>query len=446
MMNMNPASTRLHYMTMNDNQTLHTSDTYVRILMFSLILAFYSRIVTAVGVPGVFNFVHYAFFAIIATFVLLNIQTKAAYPIYMMLFLLSGSIALSAVNSGAGAINFVLEFVMLSQPFVLLYIMVNREWSEHHISSLRQFFFVFALINAAFAFVEYFALGLRKDDVKGVFLNMGAGHHVAGAIALSSIIYALTHIKSIKLKAGFILVQLLVTAFVDNKQTLVVFMISLALLTVFNFYSVKRMMIYLLTLSGLVGIVWVMMETVFPQLADWADYDKSFQGLLAKLQVFDIIHSYHQSFKDGLFGLGPGHTVGRLAQIMPDYYGFLSQLGATIHPATSYIWEVQQADWITNSQTGSSMWSLLFSWMGVYGDLGLLGLIIYITMWFFVYRKLCFNNYSKFLVITIVIHGAVFQWMEEPAYMLFVVGLIGLMYLEQMKKKNAANEQPGISP
>ena len=100
-------------------------------------------------------------------------------------------------------------------------------------------------------------------------------------------------------------------------------------------------------------------------------------------------------------------------------------------PVTEAVWLATQGHWISHSGTGSSVWSLFFTWAGVWGDLGLAGLAAYLSLWWFVWRRICVDALAKFLLLTMFFLGGLFTWMEEPAYVLFVVSLVGLRYQER---------------
>ena len=81
------------------------------------------------------------------------------------------------------------------------------------------------------------------------------------------------------------------------------------------------------------------------------------------------------------------------------------------------------------------MFALTFSWAGIWGDLGLLGLGVYLYLWFLVWQQLCLDNISKLLLLNSLVLGAIFSWLEEPSYMLFIVSLIGLQWHESRLKQ-----------
>jgi hypothetical protein len=117
-----------------------------------------------------------------------------------------------------------------------------------------------------------------------------------------------------------------------------------------------------------------------------------------------------------------------------EYADLLEPLGSTTHAATKAVWAAVAASWLGDQ---SSMFSPLFSWAGIWGDLGFIGLGAYLYLWFLVWCFVCKDDFSRFLVFCVFTFGLVFSQMEEPGYMLFVVSLIGLRWQEhRYRKKN----------
>jgi hypothetical protein len=121
--------------------------------------------------------------------------------------------------------------------------------------------------------------------------------------------------------------------------------------------------------------------------------------------------------------------------MLENYKDLLSPLGATVHPASAAIWKAVGASWLGDQ---SSMFSPLFGWAGIWGDLGFLGLGSFIYIWFVVWRRLCFDDISRFFVLTVFVFGLVFSQMEEPGYMLYVTLIIGLRWHEYRVQKQTA--------
>lgn len=394
-------------------------------------LALFPRVLTAVGAPGIIKFAHFGFAISFVALIAPRIESETSKRIVVGLMLLLCVLCLSALTNGAGMVNALLDFLLLSEPFLLLLLLIDEPVSPAEWKRFRLALFAFAAIHVAFAYYQTFVLGYPGDDVKGVFLEQGAGHHVGGAVALTAAIYlfARSGITSTFLRTALAACFAAVVVFSDSKQVLAVFLLSLWALSFTRFANLRRLMAY--SVIGLVavgGFVWAA-TTVWPALSIWLDMTRISVGVEQKLSVFSLMDSYRDSPSDWLVGLGPGHSVGRLGKILPVYYeDFLGPLGATMSPLTGDAHIANQNHWISNSETGSSIWALFFFWAGVWGDLGLLGTAVFLYLWFVVWRHLCVDDLSRFFVLNIMIFGAVYSWLEEPGYMLLVVAFIGLQW------------------
>ena len=98
-------------------------------------------------------------------------------------------------------------------------------------------------------------------------------------------------------------------------------------------------------------------------------------------------------------------------------------MGATTHPVTDLVWSRWRGNYLD-----SSFFSPLWGWAGIWGDLGLLGLASYISLWVITWTKVCKDDLSCFLVFNILVNGFIFTLMEEPGFTLTSVALIGLRW------------------
>jgi hypothetical protein len=228
----------------------------------------------------------------------------------------------------------------------------------------------------------------------------------------------------------------------DSKQVIAVFLLSLWALLILKIQSFRRFIQYLFLSLVSAGIVALAAYTIVPSLSFWADVSKIHQGLEAKFSIVPLVTSHYKSPLNHLFGLGPGHTVGRLASLLPEYQEHLDMVAATVFPVTEAAETQRESNYLSNSKTGSSMWSPFFFWAGLWGDLGIAGCAAYLFLWFIVFREVCSNEISHYFVFTILIFGMVFSWLEEPGYMLFVTALMGLGW--QQRQHDA--EGNGLEP
>ena len=85
------------------------------------------------------------------------------------------------------------------------------------------------------------------------------------------------------------------------------------------------------------------------------------------------------------------------------------------------------------------MFSPMFGWAAIWGDFGLVGLAVYLSLGIALYALVCTNDISKFMLFSVFVVGWVFTQMQEPAYMLTISVLLGLNwhenFIEQSKAK-----------
>lgn len=401
------------------------------LVVLALAAALFPRVLAAIGAPAFINFVHFAF--VLFFFLLsLNLAQPFNRKIISGLLALLGVIALSAVFNGFAVANVVLDFLLLAEPFLLLSIIVAGRWTKDGIKRFRFFLLAFVMTHVVFAFFQHLVLNLTDDDVKGIFLNQGAGHHVGGGISLTAAVYLaiVPWCRSRFVRFALALACFMVVIFSDSKQVLLAFIVSMGMMILLRAGNIKRLLTYFSAAAVSIAATYILAITVFPALGVWMNIYLIEMGLEAKLSVFPHITAFYDSPLDWLFGLGPGGSVGRLAWLIPDYYKYLQAVGVTVSPVTRAVFAAQEANWISNSRTGSSIWSLTFSWAGVWGDLGLFGLAAYLNLWRLVWHYICQTDVAKYLLLTVFVLGFIFAWMEEPGFMLVVIGFVGLQWQE----------------
>ncbi len=415
------------------------------LVLLTFAAAFFPRVLAAIGFPSIINFLHFGIIIILCGLTLpktpIKIWNQISKLIWFGLFILLVLIVASALLNNAGVINVFLDFVLLSEPFVLMLAIISIPISKESVKQFRFWMMLFAFIHLFLVYFQYFILRLQTsggpDEIKGVFLRQGAGHHVGGAVALTAALYFFITFKSLSIwLRTFVAVAFAADIVLsDSKQVVVVFLVSLViffLTKVKNFGEALRYFAITLFTTGF--IIWTAQIFFAGSFYYWGNPEKLSDGLTVKFSVFSIINSYYDSSLNWLLGLGPGHTIGRLGWLIPDYIKYLQPLGVTSTPITEAVFLENNTNPLSNEFTGSSMFSLTFSWAGIWGDLGFLGLGAYLYIWFLVWHQLCLDNLSKFLLITVLVFGGVFSWLEEPGYMLFIAILIGFQWQEHQIK------------
>jgi hypothetical protein len=421
------------------NKGVVSTSTLVLLAFFS---AFYSRIIDAVGAPSTINFLHFATVPLACYFALSKARTKIRLAIsrdilFALLLLLMVTFA-SALLNNAGAINAILDFLLLTEAFILLLAIVCIPMSPEKTEKFRLWVVGAGFINLFLALVQRFVFKLHlreglEDNIKGVFLNQGAGHVVGASVSLTFGLYYLFTAKTQPLwfRLLVLLATLIHVIVADAKQVLSVFMVAFVLLFFSKLKNIGTFLKYAIGAALVIsGAIWLALNGFIP----W-DINMTLEGMKLKLVVFSIFPSFYETPLHPFLGLGPGHTVGRLGGwMLSDYWDLLGPLDATRHPASRAVWQAVGASWFGDK---SSMFSPLFGWAGIWGDLGILGLAAYLYLASLVWRHLCFDDLSRFFLLTVFVFGLIFSQMEEPGYMLFMATIIGLRWQEHQSEINS---------
>jgi hypothetical protein len=422
------------------------------IILLVFASAFFPRMLTAVGAPSLINFAHLIFVPITCIFIV--VQTRTRIRVYAVLELLAGLMIMlavvvsSALVNQAGVINVVLDYLLRAEWFLFLLAMISMNLSEKSFNQLRSWILRFAFFNLVFSFIQKFILRWGEnaaapgDFITGVFVGQGAGSDVGSAV---SVILAIYYFFNAKQSSLWMRIALVVAAIVhlfitDSKSSFIIYLLAFILLAVSKLnLSVKTIVTifqYLLVVAVFVGVLYWAAHTVAPGLLTFSRDDQIQDGIDLKTSIFTIIPSFYKSSFNWLFGLGPGHTVGRLgAWMLRDYADLLDPLGATRHPASEAVWDAHWASWIGPR---SRLWSPFFGWAGIWGDWGLLGVVSYLYVLWIIWRRFCVDDASKFILLSLPIFGLIFTQMEEPGYVIPLAALIALRWQEQQMSKRVS--------
>ena len=394
---------------LNNQFTFRKSNETNWMFVIASSLLLYSRLLSAIGLPTAINLVHYGLFflwyVIVKIFGGMKLK-KTDAPVLTMFV----CIVFAALINKVSVVNVFLEFLLITQPFILFVILKDNRLSKRLVDRTLTIVFI---VNMLFSFAQYFFFGLKSDGNKGIFLHFCMGHHVNGAIAIIACLYFYKKDYSLFIKIPIILLEALTVFLCDNKQSIAILFLAFAVLLL---VSKPKQLIKILVPLILIAAVFLILVYEIESLN----------------KVFG--HFFENSAGSGefqklLFGFGPGMTCGRLAQMLPEY-SILDALGATSPSQYSNIFELQQSHWLTHTTTGSSFFALLFSLAGVFGDLGIVGVLLLLFFYFYFFRKLK-DNVSKLIFLYFFIHGCVFQWWEEPAFVFCC--FVSIVVLEKKK-------------
>jgi hypothetical protein len=427
------------------------------LVLFAFATAFFPRLLRAAPL----NFVHFATVPLAFGVALFQTRTKDPKQISITRELLGGlylfftiSFA-SALWNGAGAINAILGFLLLAEPFMLLTAIVCIPMSPAIFERVRSWMVGFVGFHLFLVYAQY-ALGFCHlpgdcDNIQGVFYRSGSGHVVGSSISCTFGIY---YLLTAKHRPIWLRILVFLLAFgniqlADAKQVLLMFIVGFIIISLINIKNPLRTILYLIGITIFIIVFsWAIQNIeALSAFNTWNRpemYGPDGEATKLKLSGIRIVLTYFHSPVNWLLGLGPGHTIGRLGGwMLRDYSSLLSPLGATrvpfgeTVPVSELVWAYMASSWLAN---GSSMFAPFIGWAAIWGDFGFLGLGAYLYLCSIVWRRICPDDLPKYFMLTVFVCGLIFTQMEEPAYMLYIATVIGLRWQEHESNKKKYEE------
>ena len=431
------------------------------LIIIAFATAFFPRIFSYFGIPPTINFVHFPIVAIVFVIATLTTKVKNKQQIKIFWELMTGlgilltCITVSALINEAGAINVFLQYMLQAEPFLLLLAFISIPLVGQNLVKLRNCLFGFALFNLLLAIVQSVLLpigfyprrgGTIADNTAGVFASYrgSAGNYVSSAVSLYFALYFLLVFKKVPLwiRLTAFTAAVYQTHISDSKQVFLAFIVAAIILLIIKSNSPKKLLLYFTIIIAIVSLSFWASKNVEADFLlpyqNWINrshiYGPDGEATQTKLAAFRIIPTHFNSPFNWFFGLGPGHTVGRLGGwMMQKYSDLLVPIGGTIHPASAEVFQVVRSGWIAKQST---VFFPLFTWAGIWGDQGILGLAAYIYLFVVVWRKVCVDDLGRFLILSTVVFGFILTQMEEPGHMLTVVSLLSLRWHEEREKRS----------
>jgi hypothetical protein len=434
---------------MSNRKKLYVSNSFLILVAFSSV--FYSRILATTIRFSLLNIAHFGLIPTVCIIALFTTNTKDYKQTKLSWLLLSGllfllSVALaSALWNDAGIINAVVSFMMLGEPFMFLLAISCVPLTLSSLTQFKYFLYGSVLINFLLAALQkplidsgrLYAEGFNgTDGCGGVFFVSGAGNYVSATVSLMFALYLLGKRKSIPLwlKYGTLLLAVWHILFSDSKQLVLTFGVAWFILILISSQQIVRTIKLSagFILVGFIGLWCVQNIPAFSAFTSWARpelYGPDGLAWYAKFFSIHLIWDHFTSPVNWLLGLGPGHTVSRLgAWFIKDYASILSPLGSTGTTIGQESRDFVTGFWLTS---GSSLFSPIFSWAGVWGDLGFLGIGAYLFLGFITWQYFGSNDSLKTILLSVFVIGFIFTQMEEPGYMISIAFLLGVDWQEK---------------
>ena len=414
-------------------------------IIFLITVSFlFTRVLVFVGLPSSINHIHYLLIFMSYLWSLAFIKDSQNNSLNKLIFFFVLFILVSTLYNKISKFNFIVYTLIILEPFFYYIFLIRVKLSLTDQKFIKKIIILFSFLNTLICYIQYFIYNLRNDDVQGLFINLGAGHHVAGFVATltATYVFFLTKLNNY-IKFTIILILVSVNILSDAKQVVLSFVIALFIFYLIRFIKTKNIT-YILKILFNTGLMIILIYILYsinkvyfsPYFSKNIDEIK--EGLDLKFSIFELFKYYHYSYLNNFFGLGPGQTTSRLALMIPDYQDFLF-FNFSINELTNIIWIFQQSNYITATSTGSSLFAPFFFWGGIYGDIGSLGVLIYLILWQQILKLNEYDEYSIFLVILVLLKGIVFNWPEEPPFILLIVSLLAIRFYDIKNSKNIEN-------
>jgi hypothetical protein len=385
---------------------------------------FFARPLTSIGFPGLINMVHLGFVPLGMILVFFNHRAGHAKLIVLIAAFFAVSIISGAIT-GAGFLNVLLFGIIMTEPFVLYLLLTTPAWRRVRQRTKTQILDSVMLLNLAFAAVQVLVFGYQSDDVRGFFINASAGAHLNGSIGLCYALYFSLMRQPQALKNLQYLVWFLALANVwvaDAKTAILAFAAALAGLAL---SKIKRPGLSVAVGLSASGVAWLLFYYV-TQVIEMTNFDTIVDGLSQKFSVVQIINDEMSGFHEHFWGLGPGHSISRVALLLPDYHWLSAYFDVTIHPVTETIKYINQENYFSNSITGSSIYSMYNSWIAIWGDVGPVGLFIYAWLWKIVYNDCRNHDGGRLLIFFAIMMGMISSYLGEPGFTGAIMWMIAI--------------------
>ena len=427
-------------------------------LAFSVV--FYSRIVATTIHLSILNLLHFLIVPAACAIIIFTTPTKNPKQISLSLSFLRGLFILfaatiaSAYLNDAGIINAVISFMMLGEPFVFLLAISSIPMSYGGLKKNLNFLYWSVGINFLLAVIQKPLIDMGRisagglngtDGCGGVFFVSGAGNYVSATVSVAFALYFLfTHKGKLWIKIAVLCAALYHVQLSDSKQIVLAYGVAWGLLIVLNSKDIVKTIRLLsaFLLVGFVGVWAVENVEALSAYTSWARPELYGPDGLAWYAKFYAVRSTVDHFispLNWLLGLGPGHTVSRLGVwFLKDYDSILGPLGSTTTKIGSDARNFVDSFWLTS---GSSLFSPIFGWAGIWGDLGFLGLGAYLNLCYLTWKNFGLNDVSKVTLLSIFLMGLIFTQMEEPGYMLSIAFILALSWQENQIVSKSAYSQ-----
>ena len=303
-----------------------------------------------------------------------RLPKEAVWPLRFLIGLALCAIASATVN-GTELLRPAVYLVLLGTPFAVIAALVIDRPSVGDRRLLTSVLLAALVVQIPIAFVQSRQSG-NPDDVQGTLVGAGAGAHVISAIAVVGAVWVLLALpRSLVVRLAIALPLLLIPFLADAKQ---VVLAAPVMLIAGKWHGKLGAAIRI----PAVAVMFIALLTVIPAGDTARNFiEKNRNGQSGKEAAAATVFGALKADPPALVvGLGPAETVSRAAYMTTP---LLLRGDSPLHAlglSPAKLADKVQTDALDASGGGTSFNTGISSALGVIGDLGIIGAIIYASM------------------------------------------------------------------
>jgi hypothetical protein len=353
-----------------------------------------------------------------------------------ILALLGGWTVTSALLNDVPIAAAALEFALLAAPFTFLRLLAAMTTTDA--STMRRtlkFLVVAQLVMFTVQLVAYSDI----DSLKGTFAGTQYGAHVSAFIVLvTAAVYALRHPGS--WVAKWAVVGGLVAAYLaDSKIAIVYFLVVGIVYMVWGagLPGLRRLNVVSRWALGAVGLTatWLFYTGSFGNIALSGYVERTTETGGGKIAVINQIGNPESRLWTGenfLIGAGPAQTVSRTAGLtVPNSSQKVAPAASLGIPQSRYYTKFERDAAGRGYIPKSSATNAASSGLGVVGDLGVVGAVLYgaafVSVFRWAGRRLGYRSWPALAWLGLLVPGFLGEWLEFPPACMFLVAVIAYL-------------------